>query len=282
MKIQMQSKLIIALMSILLFAMACKTTKDAAGSGTLEGMADAEIFVSMVGSSLQYQTLSGNLNVNIKTSKNSLGSKASIKMVRDEKIQLSFQPFLGIEAFRMELTPDSVFIIDRLNKRYAAENYYDLAQLTQVNFNFYNLQDLFTNRLFLAGKNRLEPTDYELFSIKNDKDRSLLLTKKDKREIRCSFVGDPSHKIQSFAVMKDDQTKAVFQSAYENFQPVAQNQLFPMSMNMILNLPSDEVIDLKFNYSKVELDKDLNLQFNVPNKYQRIRLDEALKIIKSM
>lgn len=39
-------------------------------------------------------------------------------MKRDEVIQLSIAPFLGIEVARAEISPDGVLVMDRMNKRY--------------------------------------------------------------------------------------------------------------------------------------------------------------------
>ena len=38
-----------------------------------------------------------------------------------------------------------------MNKRYMIENYSNLQGQTPIEFNFYNLQALFTNHLFIPG-----------------------------------------------------------------------------------------------------------------------------------
>ena len=62
--------------------------------------------------------------------------QAYLKMVKDSAFQLSVQPFLGIEVFRAEISVDSVKVIDRMNKRYVADNYANLKGQTPIEFNF--------------------------------------------------------------------------------------------------------------------------------------------------
>ena len=44
-------------------------------------------------------------------------------MWRNELIVLSLQPVLGIEMFRLEATPDSMVVIDKMNRRYTTMAY---------------------------------------------------------------------------------------------------------------------------------------------------------------
>lgn len=80
-----------------------------------------------------------------------MSSRVDMKMVKDSAFQLSVQPFLGIEIFRIELSRDTIKVVDRMNKRYMIENYSNLQGQTPIEFNFYNLQALFTNHLFIPG-----------------------------------------------------------------------------------------------------------------------------------
>ena len=278
----MQTKIGIFIV-LLLCAISCKTTKETAGTtGTLAGMSNQDIFQSVVDNSLKYQTLSGRLNVNVKTSKKSIGSNASIKMIRNERIQLSFQPFLGYEAFRMELTPDSILFVDRFNKRYAAESFSSLKLNHRLDFNFYNLQAVLANQLFLAGKTDVDASDYKSFTIKNEYDKALMQTD-DNQNIQYVFTGDALHKIRSLSMSTNEQlTNASLVSVYDKFQQVADNQTFPMLMNLTVKLPSNETLEFRFNYSKVELDKNLDVDFSLPTKYQRLELNDIIKMINSL
>ena len=116
----------------------------------------------------KYETLTARLNVDLNLPGNNMSSRVDLKMVKDSAFQLSVQPFLGIEVFRAEISVDSVKVIDRMNKRYVADNYANLKGQTPIEFNFYNLQALFTNRLFLPGQQGISPKLYNRFKLKQD------------------------------------------------------------------------------------------------------------------
>ena len=91
-----------------------------------------------------------------------------MKMVKDSAFQLSVQPFLGIEIFRIELSRDTIKVVDRMNKRYMIENYSNLQGQTPIEFNFYNLQALFTNHLFIPGEQGVSRKHYNRFKLNQE------------------------------------------------------------------------------------------------------------------
>lgn len=291
MKILKRNKIrFIFLLSLLLAITACKTSKSTKGSaGSLAEMNSTQVFQSILDHSLQYRTLTGKLNVCLQTSKNKVASNASIRMIKDEMIQVSLQPFFGYEAFKFMITPDSIIFVSRYTKQFAAEKISDLnSRSTSIDFNFYNLQSLLTNQLFMAGKNNLAPDDHKVFSIENTRDRSMLQTK-DRQSIQYLFIGDPTHKIQSLYMSTHKQGKDIsLLSEYGNFQQITPGQTFPMLLNIRLNAPEEQgskqkkgqEYEVKLNYSKIELDKTIDSDFSIPEKYQRVLLEDLLKMIK--
>ena len=146
----------------------CKSTKKV---GTVEAggaKAHNEFFALMQEQAFKYETLTARLNVDLNLPGNNMSSRVDLKMVKDSAFQLSVQPFLGIEVFRAEISVDSVKVIDRMNKRYVADNYANLKGQTPIEFNFYNLQALFTNHLFLPGQQGISPKQYSRFKLKQD------------------------------------------------------------------------------------------------------------------
>ena len=62
-----------------------------------------------------------------------------------EVIQITlFDPILGIaEVGRMEIAPDNILVIDRINKRYVSTDYEEFKALKDNNVNFDAIQDIF-------------------------------------------------------------------------------------------------------------------------------------------
>lgn len=79
-----------------------------------------------------------------------------LRMRKDEVIRLQLQlPLLRTEVGRIEFTKDYVLFIDRIHKQYVKAKYSDVSFLNNNGINFYSLQALFWNELFLPGKSRV-------------------------------------------------------------------------------------------------------------------------------
>lgn len=85
-----------------------------------------------------------------------MGSKGvtvggNLKMKKDEAIQMSVSAFL-MEVGRVEFTPDYMLVLDRMGKQYVKAAYRDVDFLKRSGLDFYSLQALFWNELFVPGK----------------------------------------------------------------------------------------------------------------------------------
>ena len=74
------------------------------------------------------QWLSGKARMFIDYKGQSVSASLSLRMERDQTIWAQVKKF-NFEVGRLKITQDSVFLVDRLNKRYLAENIDELSQL---------------------------------------------------------------------------------------------------------------------------------------------------------
>ena len=63
-----------------------------------------------------------------------------LRIWKNKLIVLSVTPAMGIEMLRVEATPESILVIDKLNKRYAVVTYNELKDLTQKRITYNLLQ----------------------------------------------------------------------------------------------------------------------------------------------
>lgn len=93
----------------------------------------------------------------------------SIHMRKGQIIRLQlFIPILHTEVGRLEFTPDYVLVVDRIHKQYVKEDYNKLDFLRANGLNFYSLQALFWNQLFLPGTDNLEENNLQNFKASSD------------------------------------------------------------------------------------------------------------------
>jgi hypothetical protein len=235
----------------------------------------------IVNQHFSYKTLSSNLRFSIKPGMNhgNMTTDAQLKIIKDEMLQLSLRiPILGTEAARVNISPDKIMIIDRINKAYFAESMENLKEHFPFDFDYYSLQSLFTNRLFIAGKQDLTPDDYASFNYGED-EFSAFLSRQDSREISYDFTSDYSHKIMKTEIYKQDKTVDMNWD-YADFGRASNNLLFPMKMSMALIVPNN-LITMNLNFSSVNIDTAFELKTDIPSKYKQIDINQVIKLIQS-
>ena len=256
----------------------CKSKKVATVESA--GMkAHNEFFQSMEDRSLQFRTLTARLNVELDIPGKRISSRVDMKMIKDSAFQLSVQPILGIEMFRLELSLDTIKVIDRMNKRYMVENYPNLTAELPIEFNFYNLQALFTNHLFIPGEQGVDRKHYNRFKL-NQEGPQAEIKAKDAMGLIYTFMADGEEKLLSTHVSDSSDHLALLWK-YEDFRLLGQ-QPFPMLMDVCLLKDGNSEGGVKIHYSRVQLDEPISLDFSIPSKYTRITFGEVLRTIKNL
>ena len=127
-------------------------------------------FLLQVGDNAQYaKFVTSKVKFSVKVGTQKLSLTGNLKMKRDDCIRLQLMAFGFVEAGRIELTPDYVLIMDRINKQYMKATYSSIDFLRNSGLNFYSMQALFWNELFVPGQTKV--TD-ELLLSKMDVDMS--------------------------------------------------------------------------------------------------------------
>ena len=262
----------------LLVLSGCKSSKKVGTVVSGGAKAHNEFFEAMEEHSFQFNTMTARLNAELKGTKNNMSSRVDLKMVKDSAFQLSVQPFLGIEVFRAEFTVDSIKVVDRMNKRYVAERYADLKGQTPIEFNFYNLQALFTNHIFLPGQQFIEPKQFKRFKL-NQEGSTAEIRIKDSLGLLYTFFADGEEKFLS-TYITDPSEQYALQWDYADFR-VTDGQPFPqlMDVNVLANGSSQGGI--AFRFSRIQTNVPVNLEFSIPAKYKRITFAQILKSISN-
>lgn len=263
----------------LLFSLAgCKSTKRVGTVGSGSAKEHHDFFVAMQKHEIQYNTLAARMNVELQLPDKSVNSRVELKMVKDQLFQLSVQPFLGIEVFRIEVSVDSVKIIDRMNKQYVAERYSDLKESTPIEFNFYNLQALFTNQLFLPGQKGIAEKQFNRFRLNQEGQMAEIKTT-DAMGLNYTFMADGDEKLLSTRVA-DSADRYQLRWDYSDFR-LHNNRPFPLFMDVQLLSGGKASGGLKITYLRVQTDESFNLDTTIPPKYTRISFAQIVKAISN-
>jgi hypothetical protein len=255
----------------------CKSTKQGATSRK-EIKARTDYFERLHTTAFRYETLAARVQISLNLPDKKVNSRAQLKLIKDEALQLSIQPFLGIEIFRLELTLDSIVVIDRINKRYVAESLTALQGTLPIDFNFYNLQSLFTNQLFLPGEKEIKPNQYKQFTFKEINNEATLKVS-DRLKLNYIFHTDVDQKLTQ-TQLSDTSDRFQLLWDYTNFESV-DSQLFPTTMHLAAMKQDVSVGNITLKYSRMELNNPIQLKGNIPSKYRQITFAEILKMISN-
>lgn len=257
-----------------LLAVSCKSTKKIARQESAGAKNRTEFFTRFEKNAFRFETLTARLKADIDLPGKSAGSRVDLKMVKDRVFQLSVQPLLGIEVFRIMVGTDSLIVLDRLNKRYVAERLETLQGQMPVDFNFYNLQALFTDRIFAPGRQEIEPEMYRRFTLE-DTGGQVVASIRDAQHITYRFTVDRENNLIRTEA-SDRSGKYSVRWDYAGFR-AAGDQLFPMLMDVRVQGGGKELGGLKLGYSRIEVDKPVDIDFSVPPRYTRISFAEIVK-----
>lgn len=255
----------------------CKTiTKTTTAQPAVETTSTNELFAAIQAQELQFSTISARLNVALTLPGNSLSSRVDLKILRDSALLLSVQPLLGIEVFRIKLTPDSVKAIDRLNHRYFADNYANMKGKATIDFNFYNLQALFTNRPFFPGQKIVLPSQFKKFDVTKNGTTSELSTK-DAMNLLYTFIISAQKELSSTRIVKSGEETSLTWD-YSDFQSQS-DKYFPMLMNIALTANGNPKGQAAIRFSRIQLNQPISLEFNIPSTYTRITFSQLVKSV---
>ncbi len=256
---------------------ACKPRqKIVYSTSPVEDKAHNELFSDIITCEFQYHTFTAKLNMNLTNGSKSLSSKANIRIIKDNALQISVQPLFGVEMLRFYMNPDTVMVVDRMNKRYVMEPITSLKEFYPVGFDFYTMQSVFTNALFVSGKERPELHDYRKFKYTRTSDQCYYITAKDADSgIDYSFIVNGDDRI-TFTHLMQPQKKQSLQWGYHDFI-FLNDLLFPSKMNVTLSSSSSK-IDAELLFSDIAINEPIQLTMNVPVSYTRTSIDEILKI----
>lgn len=252
-------------MAILAFS-SCKTRK-------LIGSASSQKEVAaLFDKDYNAKTFNSHLQINTK----GISAKGDLRIVKDQTIYLSLQAFLGIEVARLKITPDSLVAVDRFNRRYFAESFSKLQDLTSKGVNFYTLQSLFTNRIFLSGQENLTHKDVDEFDWKTKGDETHLTPKKDSY---CTFVLNGNRQLKE-TILTDHSDRFKLNWAYSSFS-VVDNYDFPHQMEVNIS-SSKRKLSSSMQFARIVFGKTLNVDCTIPSRYTRIKLDDLLKMFSDL
>jgi hypothetical protein len=209
---------------------------------------------------LEFSYLSSKGQITFNDKNDNLSSGYSLRMQKDSVIWISVQPGLGIEAARMLLTQDSVFMMNRLQKEYIATDYSFLRHKLNVEVNFEVLQAILLGNYQSKGSEKVI-NEGESQHIQQTREALLF----------NFFIGLQNNKLQQLHV-QDKNTGNTITVKYNSFNNIG---TVPFAYALAAQvLQKGEVIDFTMKHSRVLVSAEvLDFPFTVPTDYKYLSLN---------
>ena len=218
--------------------------------------------------------------MSVRLSAGSKGASASgtLKMKRDEIIQLSLTALGLFEVGRLELTPEYLFVQDRMNKQYVQVKWADIDALKQIGADFYTFQSLFWNELFLLNKKDL-PAEQDFQVTTSGKQTTLTPTDAHiaTDQVALQFLVNTSKRLTEQAQLKATQQSGFSVTCdYDDFDKL-DKKTFPHEMKLAINAGSKRYA-ADINLSSPQVDEGMkNLATKPSNGYKQVSFDNIIK-----
>jgi hypothetical protein len=207
------------------------------------------------------------MNVSLTYNNRKINVSTSCKLIKDSAIFVSFQPILGVEMAKAEITTDSIWVLDKFNHRCYATDYGYLVRKTGININFYNLQSILLNSLFCVGEKDIPLTKCSFNNLADRKKEILFTTEKLNQRITVS----ENNRIEKVQIGTNN-VKNNFIVDYADFQ-INDSILFPMKIS-ISAATSKNNINCDFKINKVTFNTNFRLLSSDKTNYTRSDIDQ--------
>ncbi len=224
--------------------------------------------------------LTSKIAVDAKVGGKEVSANGTLRIKKDEVIQISLQvPLLGIEIGRLEVTPDYILVIDRYHKQYVKAPISELTAKAKTNLDFYSLQALFMNQIFLPGNKAISEKDMQQFNINDTtSNKTTQLTYSDQKLGYTFSLQNNGLLSESLIATQNNSYKLKWDySSFKNFD----NRNFPH--NMTINIIGGKTpVKADINLSRISNDSDWDTHTTVSDSYKQISLEEVVKKISNL
>lgn len=279
----------LALGSLLLLA-SCASKQVAVNQGTSTTQAASSAssakqsqlaFVQKVSDNKVYaKNIVANMTFNAKMGDKDVSVPGALRMRKDQVIRIQlFVPILGTEVGRLEFTPDYVLVVDRYHKQYMKGDYNQLNFLRDNGLNFYSLQALFWNQLFLPGSEKVGELDLQKFDVADSRAKQANLSF---RHGSMTYVWKTDKTTGRIAETDVTYKSAVHGTSdlrwqYGNFKAVG-SKMFPALQEFIFSTTATskaQRVDVTLDMDDVKTTDGWEATTTVSSKYKEVKAEDV-------
>ncbi|WP_020537833.1 DUF4292 domain-containing protein [Lewinella cohaerens] len=244
----------------LVLSSGCNTNKKVTETATIDRPLGPADYISVFAQNqVQAEWLNGSARLSFDDGDMSIGGTATIKMQKGKAIWMSVKKF-GFEVARAMVTPDSLFILDRFNKEYAAE------PISYISERFKLPADLAMLQQILLGN----PVFLTQYTPKSSMEENILRWSAEDEDARNDFwFLLPGYQLDRMEVQQGGNARSLAIQLLD-YQDAGTNRDFSYLRKIAVNSRETGKADIEIEFTQVELNVPTNIDFSVPPRYERM------------
>ena len=261
-----------------LMMVSCGSKKTVTKDVDMSGFSETAYLRGVLDNAPEFDEFSAKMRLALSLGDENISVGGSVKMKKDEAIQLSLVAVGIVEAARIELTPKRLLILDRIGRRYVEVKYDELPFFKQSKIDFYTLQALFWNELFLPGVKRVAKKDIHDFGFTRGESHAILTAEKGQR-LSFSFLTALANGLleeSRIHVSAKQENDYQMNWNYRDFLTLDGNP-FPSTMNRSWE-GAEKPLKASFTFSRWDTKVEYT-PLSVPKRYKEV---EAMDILKHL
>jgi len=259
--------------AILAMAASCRSTKTiqtAIGKkDSLRGVSDSAnkkdslLFIDKVYEGIQnnridFNTFSAKIKVDFEGADGKKNDfNAVVRLQKDSVLWVSINALLGIEAFRVLITPDSVKVLNKLDKVVQLRSVSYLKEITKIPFTFSELQDI------LVGN----PVYFDSTIVSYSKEGDVVSLLDVGHLFSHRLTVNASDYVVRYSKL-DDVNPVRGRSANITYGDYENKTSKPFSTFRKITVSEKSKLDIEMKYKQYEFNVPLNFPFNIPKNYK--------------
>ncbi|WP_205508768.1 DUF4292 domain-containing protein [Longitalea arenae] len=226
--------------------------------------ADSMLYIKQVWdnihkNTIDFQTFSAKIKVDFEGSDGKKNDfNAFVRIKKDSIMWININAALGFDAFRVLVTPDSVKVINKLNKTVQLRSVESLQEVTKMPMSFSDLQNLIIgNPIFL---------DSNINSYKKD-ERSISLISLGTLFKHLLTVNREDYTLQQSKLDDVDAIRA--RTAYLSYGNYQSKNNIRFSTYRKITVSEKSKLDIVMEFKQFDFNVDLSFPFTIPKNYKR-------------
>lgn len=246
----------IALLLLTLLTSSCSIFRPtAAGDGALPERNAKFLMKKLVQQQVKCDWFSARARIDYEDANFGVSVTANLRVRRDSLIWANAKK-LNLEVGRALIRPDSIFVIDRINREYSSMSVAEAVGFLRVPANFQILQSILLGNPFFLNTDLTAAVENGFYTLKGEDDRYVATYHLDGKDFSLRKI--------SFAEKAGEREVTMEMKEY---QPLVKKQNFSYFRTITANTPEMGLVRIEIEFSKVETDIPKSIEFDIPSRY---------------